>query len=66
MLLLTIGVYMMAGGELYRLNAGIVDLSKHEFDLFIYGCIVLIKLIALLFFFIPWLAIRLVLRKARA
>jgi hypothetical protein len=66
LLLLTIGVYILAGGELYRLNAGIVDLSKHEFDLIIYGCIVLIKLIVLLFFFIPWLAIRLVLRKLKA
>ena len=66
LLLLTFVVYMLAGGELYRLNMGIVDLSKHEFDLIIYGCIVLIKLIVLLFFFIPWLAIRLVLRKARA
>ena len=66
LLLLTIGIYMLAGGELYRLNAGIVDLSKHEFDLIIYGCVVLIKLIVLLFFFIPWVAIRLVLRKLKA
>lgn len=65
LLLLTIGVYVLGGSELYRLNAGIIDLSKHEFDLIIYGCVVLIKLIVLVVFFIPWLAIRLVLRKLK-
>jgi hypothetical protein len=65
LLLLTFGFYMLAGEALYRLN-GMFGLSKHELDLIIYGCIVLIKLVVLLFFLIPWLAIRLVLRKARA
>jgi hypothetical protein len=66
LLLLTVGVFILAGGEIYRLNASMFDLSKHEFDLIIYGCIVLIKLVVLVFFFIPWLAIRLVLRKLKA
>ena len=65
LLLLTIGIYLFAGGEIYRLNASVIDLSKHEFDLIIYGCVVLIKIVVLLFFFIPWVAIRLVLRKSR-
>jgi hypothetical protein len=66
LLLLTVSVSIFAGDTIYRLNASMFDLSKHEFDLIIYGCIVLIKLIVLLFFFIPWLAIRLVLRKLKA
>ncbi len=65
LLLLTFGVYMLAGETLYRLNGNLFSLSKHEFDLIIYGCIVSIKMIVLLFFLIPWLAIRLVLRKAK-
>jgi hypothetical protein len=63
LLLLTVGIYLLAGDVLFRLNADIFGLSKHELDLIIYGCIVAIKLVAILFFLIPWLAIRLVLRK---
>ena len=66
LLLLTFGVYMLAGGEIYRLNASMFDLSKHELDLIIYGFIVLTKFVVFLFFLIPWVAIRLVLRKLKA
>ena len=52
--------------ERYHLNAILFSLSKHEFDLIVYGFIVLTESVVLLFFLIPWLAIRLVLRKTEA
>jgi len=66
LLLLTVGVFIFAGDTLYRLNSNFFDLSKHELDLILYCCIVLIEIIVLLFFLIPWLAIRLVLRKVKS
>lgn len=66
LLLLSVGVILFAGDPIYRLNGSLFGLSKHELELIIYECIVLMKVIVLLFFLIPWLAIRLVLRKAKA
>lgn len=66
LLLLSVGVILIAGDPIYRLNGSLFGLSKHELELIIYECIVLMKVIVLLFFWIPWLAIRLVLRKAKA
>jgi hypothetical protein len=64
LLLLSVGLILIAGDPIYRLNGSLFGLSKHELELIIYECIVLMKVIVLLFFLIPWLAIRLVLRKA--
>ena len=64
LLLLTFGVYMLAGETIYQLNGNLFSLSKHELDLIVYGFIVLTKFVVILFFLIPWLAIRLLLRKA--
>ena len=66
LLLLSAGVILIAGDPIYRLNSSLFGLSKHELELIIYECIVLVKVIVLLFFLIPWLAIRMVLRKAKA
>jgi hypothetical protein len=62
LLLLSVGVILIAGDPIYRLNGSLFGLSRHELELIIYECIVLMKVIVLLFFWIPWLAIRLVLR----
>ena len=64
LLLLSVGVILIAGDPIYRLS--LFGLSKHELELIIYECIVLMKVIVLLFFLIPWLAIRLVLRTAKS
>ena len=64
LLLLSVGVILIAGDPIYRINGNLFGLSKHELELIIYECIVLMKVIVLMFFLIPWLAIRLVLRKA--
>jgi hypothetical protein len=65
LLLLSVGLLLIAGDPIYRLNGNLFGLSKHELELIIYECIVLMKVVALLFCLISWLAIRLVLRKAK-
>lgn len=65
LLLFWFEVYLLAGEAIYHLHRGIFGLSKHELDVIIYCGIGLTKIIVILFFFIPWLGIRLVLRKAK-
>ena len=63
LLLIWFGVYMAAGEAIYRLHGGMFGLSKHEMDVIFYCSMGLCKLFLILFFYFPWLAIRLVLRK---
>jgi hypothetical protein len=63
LLLLWFGVYALGSDVLYRLHGDMYGLSKHEMDMIFYSGMVLLKLCVLMFFFFPWLAIRLVLRK---
>jgi hypothetical protein len=65
LLLLSAALCVFGRDTLYDLNSRFVSLSKHEFDLIIYGFIVLTKSVIWLFFLIPWVAIRLVLRKSK-
>jgi hypothetical protein len=62
LLLLWAGVCVFGRGFLYDLNGRIFGLSEHELDLISYSGIVFTKVIVLVFGFIPWAAIRLVLR----
>jgi hypothetical protein len=52
LLLLTFGVYMLAGDSLTELNFNRFGLSKHELDLTIDCCIVMTTLTVVLFFLI--------------
>jgi hypothetical protein len=63
LLLLWFGLYASAGEAIYRMHDSLYGLSKHEMDVIFYSGMVLLKLCVLMFFFFPWLAIRLVLRK---
>lgn len=65
LLLLWTGAFLLKGEAVYRLHSEMFGLSKHELDLIFYCGIGLTKLLVLLFFFFPWLAIRLVLRTAK-
>jgi hypothetical protein len=65
LLLLWFGMYMLAGDVIYRLHGPMFGLSKHDLDVIHYCGMAFVKLIVILFFFFPWLAIRLVLRKAK-
>ena len=63
LLLIWLGVILMAGDFVHRLHGGMFSLSSHELDLIFYCGMGLLKLFVNVFFFIPWLAITLVLRK---
>jgi len=63
LLLLWFGIYMLAGGLIYRMHGSMFDLAKHDLDVIHYCGMAFVKLSVILFFFFPWLAIKLVLRK---
>jgi len=65
LLLLWFGCYMLAGDFVHRLHGPMSGLSNHELDVIFYCGMGLFKLFVIVFFFFPWLAIRLVLRKAK-
>src|SRR5262245_60148959 len=66
LLLLWFGAYLLAGDLLYRINGPLFGLSQHEMNLMhLYG-IVFVKCCVILFFLFPYVAIRLVLRKAKS
>jgi hypothetical protein len=60
-LLFWFGMYRLAGGFVQQLHGGMFGLSAHELDVIFYCGMGLLKLLVILFFFFPWLAIRLVL-----
>jgi len=66
LLLFWFGAVTLAGDFVYGVHGSMFDLSRHELDLIHYCGMGLTKLVVGLFFFIPWVAIRLVLRKAKA
>ena len=65
LLLLWVGVYLLAGELLYRINGPLFGLSQHEMNLMHFYGIVFVKCCVLLFFLFPYLAIRLVLRERK-
>lgn len=57
--------FMLASGVLYNLHGKLFGLSPHELNIIHYSGMALVKLAVICFFFFPWAAIRLVLRKAK-
>lgn len=47
----------------YKIHSKLFDLTRHEFDLMIYGWLGLLKMGVTLFFLIPYLAMRMVAAK---
>jgi Family of unknown function (DUF6868) len=66
LLLLWMGVYLLAGDLVYRINGPLFGLTQHEMNLMHFYGIAIVKCCVLLFFLSPYLAIRLVLRKSKA
>ena len=60
------GLVVLAKAPFYGLLGGLFGLSNHELDLTNYCGIALLKLLVIVFFLLPWLAIRLVLRGRKA
>ena len=63
LLFLWTGVAFFGGDLVYSLHGGMFGLSPHELDLIFYGGIGLLKVLVLLFFFFPWLAIKTAVRR---
>ena len=65
LLLLWFGIYILATDVIYRFHGSMFGLSGHDLNVIHYCGMAVVKLAVILFFFFPWLAIRLVLRKAK-
>jgi hypothetical protein len=63
LLLFWFAAVMLAGDLVYRVHGGMFDLHRHELSVIHYCGMGLVKLVVGMFFFIPWVSIRLVLRK---
>ena len=63
LLLISFGVFLLVDDWAHGFHAQWFDVSKHEFDLLYYYCMAYMKMCVFLFFLLPYIAIRLVLRK---
>jgi hypothetical protein len=63
LLFVWLAVVLLMGGTIHRLHGTMFGLSAHELDVIFYCGMGLLKLLVLIFFFIPWLSIKLVFRK---
>jgi hypothetical protein len=66
LVLLVFGAYELAGGFIHRMHGGMFGLTAHELDVIFYCAMGFIKLCVLVFFLIPWAAIRLTRRTSGA
>jgi len=65
LLLLPFGVLLVAGDFVHSIHSKWFDVTRHEFDVIVYCSLTLGKTCVALFFLVPWLSIRLVLRKRK-
>jgi hypothetical protein len=65
LLLFSFVVFMLTGDMIDRIHGKMFGLTPHELDLIIYCWMGLFKLFVLISFLIPWMAIKLVLRKEK-
>jgi hypothetical protein len=65
LLLIWFGLFMFVPNVIYGLHGSMFDLSPHELNVIHYSGMAFLKLIVICFFFFPWAAIRLVLRRAK-
>jgi len=63
--LLFIWLGAFISGAVHNLHGPLMDLSKHDLNVIHYCGMAFAKLCVILFFFFPWLSIRLVLRKRK-
>ena len=66
LLLFSFVIFMLTGEIIDDIHGRWFGLTPHELDLIIYCGLGLFKLFVFIFFLFPWIAIRLVLRKANA
>lgn len=64
LLLFSFVVFMLTGGIIDDIHGRMFGLTPHELDLIIYCGLGMLKLSVLVLFLMPWVAIKLVLRKS--
>ena len=62
LLLLSFVILATAGDWVHQIHSKWFDVTRHEFDLICYCVLAIAKTYVVLFFLVPWAAIRLVLR----
>jgi len=65
LVLLFVWLGAFLSGAVYKLHGPLMDLSNHELNIIHYSGMAFVKLVVILFFFFPWAAIRLVLRRPK-
>jgi hypothetical protein len=63
LLALWAGLVLLGRDFVYRVHGDMFGLAEHELDLIFYAGMVFTKVLVLVFFFIPWAAIQLLLRR---
>lgn len=63
-LLVWVGFYLALGQKAYQVHGRLFHLTAHDLNMLAYAGMMLWKMLVLALFFLPWLAIRLVLRQA--
>ncbi|MCL5036578.1 MAG: hypothetical protein M1269_05595 [Chloroflexi bacterium] len=55
--------YLTGAGWAYGIHSKLFGLSRHDFDVIYYSILAFTKICAIMFFLIPWISIKIVLRK---
>ena len=64
LLIISLGATLLTGNLIHDLHGSMFGLTKHELDLIFYCLMGILKLMVIACFFIPWLSIKLVLKKS--
>jgi len=65
LLAIWLGAVLLMGESIHKLHGPMFGITGHELDVLFYGGMGMLKLFVFVFFFIPWLSMRLVLNKAK-
>lgn len=63
LLLIWFGFFMVAPNVIYGLHGRLFNLTPHELNIIHYSGMAFVKLVVICFFFLPWVAIRMVLKR---
>jgi len=65
LLLFSFVFYLLAGNWAYSIHSSWFEITRHDFDLMYYYVMAFMKIASFLFFLIPYIAIKLILRKKK-
>lgn len=65
LLVIWYGAALLLGEIIHKVHGPMFGITRHELDVIFYCGMGILKIFVLVFFFIPWLSMRLVLKKAQ-